>query len=200
MLAVILSIRTIPNEYERRNSHLIWVRGISQQKYHAGLALANVLSAVVAMGILYLALAGYVVANGRMDYLIRMLPAFLIVSLNVALASLFVSVLTIQLPTMAAGAIGFVFTLIGILHGVLELYKNIAGGLAGTVLNGLLHILPNMHGIQTQAQNVMAQETVDIHMILVGLLTLYVISLGLFVFKERKLNTKARGGDENEKI
>ena len=186
LLAVILSIRTIPNEYERRNSHLIWVRGISQQKYHAGLALANVLSAVVAMGILYLALTGYVVANGRMDYLIRMLPAFLIVSLNVALASLFVSVLTIQLPTMAAGAIGFAFTLIGILHGVLELYKNIAGGLAGTVLNGLLHILPNMHGIQTQAQNVMAQETVDIHMILVGLLTLYVISLGLFVFKRKE--------------
>lgn len=186
LLAVILSIRTIPNEYERRNSHLIWVRGIPQQKYHAGLALANVLSAVVAMGILYLALAGYVVANGRMDYLIRMLPAFLVVSINVALASLFVSVLTIQLPTMAAGAMGFIFTAIGILYGVLELYKNIAGGRAGTVLSGLLHILPNMHGIQTQAQNVMAQETVDIHMILVGLLTLYVISLGLFVFKRKE--------------
>lgn len=186
ILAVILSIRTIPNEYERRNSHLIWVRGISQQKYHAGLAMANVLSAVFAMAILYLALAGYVVANGRMDYLVRMLLAFLVVSLNVALASLFVSVLTIQLPTMVAGAIGFLFAVMGILHGVLDIYKNMAGGLAGTVLTGFLHILPDMQELQMQAQHVMAQETVDMHVILVGMLTLYVISLGLFVFKRKE--------------
>lgn len=186
ILAVILSIGTIPKEYERKNSHLIWVRGISQQNYHTGLALANVLSGVFAMSILYLALAGYIIANGKMNYLSCILPAFLIVCLNVALASLFVSVLTIQLPTLAAGAIGFVFTAVGILHSILNLYKNIAGGVAGTVLNGVLHILPDMHGIQRQAQNVMAQEKVDIHLILVGILTLYVISLGLFVFKRKE--------------
>lgn len=186
MLAVILSMRTIPNEYERKNSHLIWVRGISQQSYHGGLALANVLSAVSAMAVLYLALAGYVLANGAVEYLVRMLPAFLVVSLNVALASLFVSVCTIKLPTMAAGAMGAVFVAVGILHSVLDIYKNIAGGVAGTVLNGVLHIFPDMHGIQMQAQNVMAQEAVDVHLILVGLLTLYVISLGLFVLKRKE--------------
>lgn len=186
ILAVVLSIRTIPNEYERRNSHLVWVRGISQSKYHAGLSLANVLSAMMAMGILYLALAFYVVANGRMDYLVRMIPAFLIVSVNVAIASLLTSVLSIKLPAGAAGGIGFVFTIVGVLHGVLEIYKNIVGGVAGAVLTGILTVLPDMNGIQTQAQNLMAQDAVDVHIILVGLLILYVVSLGLFVLKKKE--------------
>ena len=186
ILAVVLSIRTIPNEYERRNSHLIWVRGISQAKYHAGLSLANVFSAVMAMGILYLALAVYVVANGRIDYLVRMIPAFVIVCVNVAIASLLTSVLSIKLPAGAAGAIGFVFTFVGILHGILDVYKNIAGGVAGAMLTGILTVLPDMHGIQTQAQNLMAQKAVDVHMILVGLFVLYVVSLGLFVFKKKE--------------
>lgn len=186
MLAVVLSIRTIPNEYERRNSHLIWVRGISQPIYHAGLSLANVFGAMMAMGILYLGLVGYVAVNGRMDYLVRMIPAFLIVCVNVALASLLTSVLSIKLPAMAVGAIGTVFTLIGILHGLLNFYKNIAGGLAGTVLKGVLAILPDMNGIQTQAQNLIAHKDVDAHLILAGLLILYVVSLGLFVFKKKE--------------
>lgn len=186
ILAVVLSIRTIPNEYERRNSHLIWVRGISQLTYHTGLALANVLSAMMAMGILYLALAGYVVANGRMDYLLYMIPAFLMVCVNVALASLLTSVLSIKLPTMAVGVISFGFVFVGILHGVLDIYKNIAGGLAGTILRGVLTILPDMNGIQVQAQNFMAQKEVDIHMILVAVFVLYVVSLGLFVCKKKE--------------
>ena len=49
-----------------------------------------------------------------------------------------------------------------------------------------MKILPDMHGIQVQAQNLMAQEAVDVHMLLVGMLTLYVISLGLFVFKRKE--------------
>lgn len=186
LLAAVLGIRTIPNEYERRNSHLVWVRGISQEKYHGGLALANVLGAVFAAAILYLALAVYVAANQRWDYLLRMLPAFLLVCINVALASLFVSVASIRLPVMAAGGLGIIFALLGILHGVLAVYKNVAGGAAGMFLRVLLWIIPDMNGIQMQAQKLMAQKAVDIHLILTGLLALYVISLGIFVFKRKE--------------
>ncbi|MDD6307048.1 MAG: hypothetical protein PUA75_08965 [Clostridiales bacterium] len=186
ILAVVLSIRTIPNEYERRNSHLIWVRGISQTTYHAGLTLANIFSAMMAMGILYLALAGYIVINSRMDYLACMIPAFLIVCVNVAVASILTSVLSIKLPGMVAGMIGFVVVFVGILHGVLDVYKNIAGGVAGIVLRGLLMMLPDMNGIQAQAQNLMARKTVNVHVILVGVLAIYVISIGLFVCKKKE--------------
>ena len=186
LLAVVLSIHTIPNEYERRNSHLIWVRGISQTTYHAGLSLANMLSAIAAMGILYLALAGYVAANGHIADLIRMVPAFLIVCLNVALSSLLTSVLSIVLPAMAAGTIGFIVVLVGIGHGILEIYKNIAGGIAGIVLKGILAVFPDLNGLQTQAQNLMNGKAVDVHLILIGLLMLYIISIGLFVFKRKE--------------
>ena len=42
-IALAMSITTIPNEYERRTSHLIWSRGISQSKYHIDLAIGNVI-------------------------------------------------------------------------------------------------------------------------------------------------------------
>lgn len=186
LLAAVLGIRTIPNEYERKDSHLIWVRGISQPVYHGGLALANMLSAMLATGILYLALAVYVAANGRVDYLVRMLPAFLIVCIAVAAASLFTSVLSIVLPTALVGVLGILFALGGILHGILSLYKNIAGGVAGTLLKGLLFVLPDMNGIQQQARRLMAQESVDVHLILTGLLAVYVLSLGILVFRRRE--------------
>jgi len=186
LLAVILSIRTIPNEYERKDSHLIWVRGISQPVYHGGLALANMFSAMFATGILYIALAVYAAVNGRMDYLARMLPAFLILCIAVATASLFTSVLSILLPVAVTGLLGILFALGGVLHGMLSLYKNVAGGIAGRLLEVLLFLLPDLNGIQKQAECLIAQEMVDVHLILAGFLELYVLSVGIMVFWRRE--------------
>lgn len=138
------------------------------------------------VGILYLALAVYIVANGRTDYLVRMLPAYLIVCIAVATASLFTSVLSIVFPAAVTGILGILFALGGILHGILDLYKNVAGGVAGTLLKGLLFVLPDMNGIQQQARRLMAQESVDVHLILTGLLAIYVLSVGIMVFRRRE--------------
>lgn len=138
------------------------------------------------VGILYLALAVYIVANGRTDYLVRMLPAYLIVCIAVATASLFTSVLSIVFPAAVTGILGILFALGGILHGILDLYKNVAGGVAGTLLKGLLFVLPDMNGIQQQARRLMAQESVDVHLILTELLAIYVLSVGIMVFRRRE--------------
>lgn len=138
------------------------------------------------VGILYLALAVYIVANGRTDYLVRMLPAYLIVCIAVATASLFTSVLSIVFPAAVTGILGILFALGGILHGILDLYKNVAGGVAGTLLKGLLFVLPDMNGIQQQARRLMAQESVDVHLILTELLAIYVLSVGIMVFRCRE--------------
>lgn len=138
------------------------------------------------VGILYLALAVYIVANGRTDYLVRMLPAYLIVCIAVATASLFTSVLSIVFPAAVTGILGILFALGGILHGILDLYKNVAGGVAGTLLKGLLFVLPDMNGIQQQARRLLAQESVDVHLILTGLLAIYVLSVGIMVFRRRE--------------
>ncbi len=186
LLGVVLSIRTIPNEYERRNSHLVWVRGISQKTYHTGLALANMLSSILATFILYIMLIIFTLIKGEGQSILNLLVAFLLVAVNVGITSLFASALSIVLPSAVTGTIGIVFAFVGIFYGALDLYRNMAGGVAGTVLNVILWFVPNLHGIQAQAQNFVMEKSVDLHLIFVGLLALYVCSVGLLVFKRKE--------------
>ncbi len=186
LLGVVLSIRTIPNEYERRNSHLIWVRGISQQTYHAGLALANMLSSIFATGILYIMLIIFTLVKGDGQAVWKLLVAFLIVAINVGITSLLASALSVVLPSAVTGTIGSLLVIMGILHGVLDLYRSMAGGMAGTSLRILLKIIPDLHGIQMQAQNFVMGKTVDVHLILTGLLMLYICSAGIMIFKRKE--------------
>ncbi len=186
ILAVVLSVRTIPNEYERQNSHLVWVRGITQIKYHGGLAIANILSTMSAVAILYVVLAIYTISNGKLEYGLLMIPAFLIEVINISIVSLFTSVCSIFMPAMATGTIGILFAGCGVFYGLLDLYKNIIGGLGGKLISALLVIVPDMNGIQKQAQNLILGNKIDVHLILVSLLAIYVISIGIFVFKKKE--------------
>ncbi len=186
ILGVVLSIRTIPNEYERRNSHLVWVRGISQQTYHTGLTLANVVSSVFATLILYVMLAVYTGIKGDGVRVGMLIPAFLLVALNVAIVALFTSVLSIVLPGALTGVIGILLTLAGIFHGALDIYRNIVGGVAKAVLTAVLKIVPDFHGIQTQAQNLVLGKSIEVHVICLGFLVFYICTIGLIVFKRKE--------------
>lgn len=186
LLGVILSIRTIPNEYERRNSHLIWVRGISQQTYHVGLVMANVISSILATLILYGMLLAYTMIKGEGHVAWKLLAAFLLVAVNVGITSLFTSVLSIVLPVAITGTIGILLAFLGIFHGVFDLYRNVAGGIAGVILRILLKLIPDLNGIQMQAQNFVMGKKVNVHLILTGLLALYVCSLGIIIFKRKE--------------
>lgn len=186
ILAVILSVNTIPREYERHNSHLVWVRGISQTVYHGGLAAANFLAAAISVGILYGVLAGYAVIKGYASYVPKMFPAYLIVIISVALVSLLGSVLSICLPSAVTGGASVGFALFGILHGFLELFKSTVGGIAGGCISCLLRVIPDLNGLQKQAYHFIMGESVDIHLLWTALFALWVISAGLFVLKKRE--------------
>ena len=186
ILAVILSLRTIPKEYERHTSHLVWVRGISQVKYHGGLAVANVLATAISVAILYVVLAGYAVAKGHASYVLKMLPAYLIVVMSVSLVCLFVSVLSICLPSMAVGVLAVLFVGVGVLHSLLELFKSTVGGVGGACISFLLQIIPDLNGLQKQAYNLIMGEPIEVHLLWTGSFALWVISVGLFVFKKKE--------------
>ena len=186
LLGVVLSIRTIPNEYERRNSHLIWVRGISQQTYHAGLTLANVLSSIFATLILYIMLIVFTLINGEGQTIVMLFAGFLLVAVNVEITSLFSSVLSIVLPPAVTATMGIVLVIFGVFHGLLDVYRNIVGGLAGAILRMVLWVVPDLHGIQMQAQNLILGKSVNIHLILVGVLTLYICSIGIVAFRRKE--------------
>ena len=186
ILGVVLSIGTIPMEYERRNSHLIWVRGISQKTYHTGLALANMVSSIIATFILYAMLIVYVLVKGDGINILSLLLAFLLVAVNVGITSLFASVLSIVLPSSVTGAVGIVLALVGVFHGALELYRSMVGGVAAMVLKGLLWLVPDMHGLQAQAQNLILGKAIDAHLIWAGLLALYICSIGIIILKRKE--------------
>lgn len=185
-LAVILSLKTIPNEYERKNSHLVWVRKIGQGEYHGGLALANILASLAATGILYLVLAVYSAANGHAEVLPRMVPAFFILSISISFVSLFVSVLSIKLPVMAAGTLGTLVIIFGVFHGIMDILKNMVGGIGGKCISFFLKIVPDLNGIQNAAYRLAAQKKPEAHLVWMGLWALWAASLGLFLFRKKE--------------
>lgn len=186
ILAMTLSIGTIPNEYERHTSHLIWIRNISQIKYHTALTIANVLAGIWALLVLYVIMTIYIVTNGHAFLLIHIIPAFLIEIINVMFVTTFVSGLSIIMPVIAVGFIGVLTTLLGILYGVLDLFSSMSDGIGNRFISILLSIVPNLHGIQKQAYHVITGRTVDIHMILVTLFALWFVSLGVLFFRRKE--------------
>lgn len=186
VLTLAMSIRTIPNEYERNTSHLIWIRGVSQARYHGELAVANVLSGLAAEAILFGAMLIFMLTNGRGGELWRLLPAYLLVGINVMIVGLLTSVLSIILPEFVAGTVSVAIVLGGIFHSLLELFKDVLGGFGGEMVKYLLKIVPNLHEIQTQAGNVLGSTAVDVHVILKGLLIAYIFLVLIFVLRRKE--------------
>lgn len=186
ILAIVLSIKTIPNEYERKNSHLVWVRKISQSKYHGGLTLANIFASLAATGILYLVLAIYAVFKGHADILLRMVPAYLILAVSIVFVSLFVSVCSIKFPVMVTAVLGVLVLIFGVFHGVMDIFKSMLGGAGGKCLSAFLWIVPDLNGIQKQAYQLLTGKGVEAHIIFTVLLALWIVSLGLSKFKKKE--------------
>ena len=185
-LAIVLSLRTIPNEYERKTSHLIWIRGVSQVRFHGELALANIISSLFAEAILYLGLIVFTILKGKAEDILRLFPAFFIMAISISIVSLFTSMLSIVLPGMFAGVIATACYIVGVLHGMLSLFEGMITGFSSMLLKIVLKVVPDLNGISAQAGNVIKAEPVEAHVIWTGLLTLYVISLLLFVFKRKE--------------
>lgn len=186
LLSVIMSLSTIPNEYERKTSHLIWIRKVPQSRYHGELALANIFSGLASEAILFAAVIIFIIKNGRAEELWRLIPAYIIIGVNVSAVCLLTSALSIILPKIAAGAISAVAALAGIFHGLLYSLKDIIGGIGGQLIKYVLKLVPDLHGIQSQAGNLLSGKDVDIHVILTGLFAVYIFSVMIILFKRKE--------------
>jgi hypothetical protein len=185
-LAIALSLSTIPNEYERKTSHLVWIRGIKQISYHGQLAFSNILSGVLAVGILYIGVGVLAVVKGELSIIPRMLLAFFILCINIIFISLFTSVVSIILPTLLAGVISVTFLSVGVLHSLIELAPNMMEGLVSRVIKLVLIFVPNLNLIQLQASNVILHKEIDVHGILGGLLAIYIVTFLLFLCRRKE--------------
>ena len=186
ILSVVMSLSTIPNEYERKTSHLIWIRNISQSHYHSELAIANIFSGLASEAILFAAILFFMIKNNRAAELWRLIPAYFIIGVNVSAVCLLTSALSIVLPKFAAGAVSAAATLAGIFHSLLYTLKDIVGGFGGQLIKYILKLVPNLHGIQSQAGNICTGKDVDIHIILTGIFAIYIFSVMLILFKRKE--------------
>ena len=173
MLAVAMSLGTIPKEYERGTSHLVWIRKVPQWRYHGELALAGVAAGLVSEAILFVSLLGFMLTSQRADQLWKLPFAWLILGINVAVVGMLTSVLSIILPRFAAGAVSCTVALAGIFPSVLGTLKDMVGGFGGDMIKYALKLIPSLHDIQAQAGAVLYGGKLDFHVILTGLLAIY---------------------------
>ena len=186
VLAVIMSLGTIPTEYERNTSHLVWIRKIPQYRYHGELALANTFTGLISEAILFVAMFIIMMSKGRADEFLRLVMAYFIIGLNVTIVCVMTSALSIVIPKFMAGAIASAAMLVGIFSSLLATLKDIIGGFGGVMVKYALKVIPNLHGIQSETANALCGNHIDIHVILTGLLAVYVLTVLILVFKRKE--------------
>ena len=128
----------------------------------------------------------FMITNGKAEELWRLIPAYLIVGINVAILSVMTSALSIIIPRFAVGAVTVTVALVGLFHSLLSLLKDIIGGFGGEMIKYALKIIPDLDGIQSQAENILLGNSVDIHIILTGLLAVYVYVVLILVLKRKE--------------
>ena len=186
VLAVIMSLGTIPTEYERNTSHLVWIRKIPQYRYHGELALANTFTGLISEAILFVAMFIIMMSKGRADEFLQLVMAYFIIGLNVTIVCVMTSALSIVIPKFMAGAIASAAMLVGIFSSLLATLKDIIGGFGGVMVKYALKVIPNLHGIQSEAANALCGNHIDIHVILSGFIVSYVLTVLFLVFKRRE--------------
>lgn len=184
--AVITSLGTIPAEYERKTSHLIWIRNIPQYRYHGGLALANIMSAVCCEGILFLAIAVFVISGEKDAEAWRLVPAFVTVGVNVVTISIITTALSLVFSRTVAGAVAAVYAAAGIFHELLLTLKDVIGGVGGDIVKYALKLIPDLNAVQEQAGNALVGKDIDPHSIFAVLLAAYAFSMIILFYKRRE--------------
>ncbi|MCR5105543.1 MAG: hypothetical protein K6B68_14000 [Eubacterium sp.] len=140
-ISLALSVTTIPNEYERRTSHLIWSRGISQNRYYICLALGNVIVSWISGIILYLTLGVFAIVNGYSNMLGNVLVATLFMFIYTAIICMLTSALSVKLPAVITGVIMILIFLGGALRSILILMSAVITGFAGTVIKRIIYYI-----------------------------------------------------------
>ncbi len=185
-IALAMSVSTIPNEYERRTSHLIWSRGISQSRYHMNLALGNVLISWLSGIILYITLGVFAVVDGYSDMLGYIGLAALIMLIYTAIICMLTTALSIKLPPIVTGIIMIVVFVGGAFRNILILISATATGMGGTIIKRIIKIFPDLAGLSRQAGNLVQGKAVDLSVMVMGLLIIGTAGLGILFFRRKE--------------
>ena len=185
-IALAMSITTVPNEYERRTSHLVWSRGISQSKYHMYLAAGNVIVSWISGLILYVTLGIFAIVNGYANILGMIALSTLFMFVYTAIICMLTTALSIKLPAVVTGVIMIALFVGGAFRSILTLLAAAFTGVGGKVLKRVISLIPNLAGISKQAGNLIQGKPVNANVIIIGLLIIWIAGLGILFFRRKE--------------
>lgn len=185
LLAIMVSIQTIPNEFERRTTHLVLVRGVKPWQYMFALTSGNIAAGIFCILLLSISLILFCLFYGKFELIPYVFLCSLLLGINSAFLCTAVSVLSIKLPVFAAGIGGVLIYAAGILHGILEAFAATSEGFAASIMKILLFFMPDFAAIQGQASAVLVGAPVDLQPVAAGLLLIYLfLSLTFITFRK----------------
>jgi ABC-type transport system involved in multi-copper enzyme maturation permease subunit len=185
-IALALSVTTIPDEYERRTSHLIWSRGVKQSTYHMYLAAGNVLVSWISGFILYFTLGIFAILNGYTNILGTIALAVIFMMLYTSIICLLTTAISIKVPVVFTGAIMIAVLAFGAFRSVLTLLTSAFTGIGGSIIKRAILIIPDLAGISKQAGNLVQGKPVNAHVIVMGLLVIWIAGLGILLLRREE--------------
>jgi hypothetical protein len=185
LLAVMISLRTIPDEFERKTTHLVLIRGIKPWQYMFSLTIGNMLASLSCMLSLYVSLFIFCAAYGKLSLILPTFLCIIVMSINSMFLSAAVSVISIKAPVYITGIAGIIIYAAGILRGVLDTLANTSQGAGAALARIMLFLIPDFSAVQQQASNILTGAPVDPEPILGSLMLLYlVLSLTFLLFRK----------------
>jgi len=181
ILAIMLSLQTIPREFERKTTHLILVRGIKPWKYMFALTISNIIISIFSVFILSLSVIMYAFIQGELQVLFQILGGIFILGLNISVLSAVTSWISIKLPETITGFIGILIYFVGVFHSILSIFVKTREGFSRVLLEGLMTLVPNFAAVQKQSGQLVTGNYVDIYPLLLQGLFLYIILALTFV-------------------
>lgn len=185
LTAIVISLQTIPNEIERKTTHLILSRHIDRGKYMFALTIGNISSSVMTMFALNLSLFAFIILLGRVDLMINALISVMIMNINVIVLSAIVSALSIRIPLFLNVILAIGIYFVGVFHNLLSTFTNAIESPSGYMLNLLLKIIPDFSAVQRQAAGALINNSIDFYPLVIQLIFAYMATtLTLYMFKQ----------------
>ena len=147
------------------------------------LAMGNVIVSWISGFILYLTLGIFAVINGYSNILGLILVSTFFMMIYVAVICMLTTALSIKLPAVVTGLIMIMLFVGGAFRSILLLVSAVLTGFGGTVVKRIIKLIPDLAGLSRQAGNLVQGKAVDAHVIIMGLVIIWIAGLGILVFR-----------------
>lgn len=186
ILAIMLSIQTIPNEFERKTTHLVLIRGIKKYEYMLSLTMSNIIISLLGLCIIYIGIIIFATVNGKLDMIFNLFLGICILGINIVLISIIISFFSMTMPLFLNGILGIVLYLLGSFHKLLYVLLQNMGGVFSTITKKILFIIPNLYSVQREAGKAIYDNSIDFSPILLQILFIYLFIGMIMLLSSRK--------------